>query len=111
MSFSPMSQIPVQSPMQGGANYPPFIPGWGRAPTSNDLSYLPGTRVQYVTGGVATIYEFNGFGWNIGGIVNATTSTPGIVQLSTLAQLEAGSAPSGAIVPLANDVNTFVNAV
>src|SRR5208337_4111922 len=49
--------------------------------------------------------------WDNGGNAAATTTTAGIVTLSTLAQLEAGSAPAGAVVPLANDVFTFVNSV
>src|SRR5258708_5337814 len=58
--------------------------------------------------------------WDAGGIEHAQlagTVTPvpeanfGSVSLSTLTQLQAGSAPSGAVVPLANDVFTFVNGV
>ena len=40
----------------------------------------------------------------------ATTTTPGIVELSTLAELQAGNAPAGA-VPTSNDVATVIAGV
>ena len=54
-----------------------------------------------------TEYIFNGQTWVAGGDNPATTTTFGSVKLSTLAQLESGTAPSGAYVPLANDVFTY----
>jgi len=56
-------------------------------------------------------YVFNGQTWTTGGSEPASTTVYGSVLLSTLAQLEAGTAPAGSVVPLANDVFTFVNSV
>ena len=50
---------------------------------------------------------YNGQTWQAGGSAQATTTQQGEVLLSTLAQLEAGTAPAGAYVPLANDVFTY----
>src|SRR6266404_2195174 len=58
-----------------------------------------------------TEYVFNGQTWTIGGASPATTTTFGTVELSTLAQLQGGTAAAGAVVPLANDVFTFVNGI
>jgi hypothetical protein len=82
-----------------------------RAPTSTDTNYdlgqdwidessIPGALYTYVGGGI----------WDQGANAEATTTSFGIVQLATLAELQAGNAPAGAIVPLSNDVFTFVNA-
>lgn len=46
--------------------------------------------------------------WTSGGNAEATTSSFGIVQLATLAELQGGSAPAGAYVPTANDVATVI---
>ncbi|HMK58312.1 MAG TPA: hypothetical protein VK462_04615, partial [Nitrososphaeraceae archaeon] len=56
-------------------------------------------------------YVFNGQTWTTAGANPASTTTFGTVELSTLAQLEGGTAPAGSVVPLANDVFTFVNSV
>src|SRR6267142_6723273 len=56
-------------------------------------------------------YVYNGQTWQTAGNTPASTTIQGSVLLSTLAQLEAGTAPSGSVVPLANDVFTFVNSV
>ncbi len=58
-----------------------------------------------------TEYVFNAQTWQAAGAAPATTTLFGNVLLSTLAELEAGTAPAGAVVPLANDVFTFVNSV
>lgn len=49
--------------------------------------------------------------WKSGGNAEATTSSFGIVQLATLAELQGGSAPAGAYVPTANDVATVIAGV
>jgi hypothetical protein len=49
--------------------------------------------------------------WTSGGNAEATTSSFGIVQLATLAELQGGSAPAGAYVPTANDVATVIAGV
>ncbi len=56
-------------------------------------------------------YNYNGSTWVTGGDSPASTTVLGSVTLSSLAQLEAGTAPAGSVVPLANDVFTFVNSV
>src|SRR6185437_7534027 len=82
---------------------PPFINA-NRAPTINDI-YFPGTRWQNSSVNPAVIYQTNGSGiWSIDTNNDATTTSSGLVKLSTLAQLEGGTAPSGAYVPKANDV-------
>lgn len=92
-----------------GTVYPQFLSG-NRAPTTQDV-YTPGTRWQDNSTTPPTIYETTGAGsWTLGGNALATTSTAGIVRLSTLAQLQAGSAPTSNYVPSANDVYTFVTA-
>ena len=87
---------------------PVFIPS-ERPPTVNDIKN-PGTRWQDNSANPHVIWETTGGGiWLEAGGAMATTSSFGTVQLASLAQLEAGNAPSGAIVPLSNDVYTFVN--
>lgn len=49
--------------------------------------------------------------WISGGNADATTSSFGIVQLATLAELQGGTAPAGAYVPTANDVATVIAGV
>src|SRR5271154_3595613 len=91
--------------------YPQFIGYALRAPTTQDI-YNPGTRWQDNSVTPAVIYETTGAGnWPRGGNNPATTTTLGTVLLSTLAQLEGGTAPSGAYVPLANDVFTYVQGI
>lgn len=80
-----------------------------RVPTSQDV-YNPGTRWMYDAGSSRVIYETTGGGdWDLGGVNLATTTTPGIVQLSTYAQLAAGTVNGS--VPLSSDVYTYVNSV
>jgi len=55
-----------------------------------------------------TQYIYNGSTWNSAGGVPATVTVAGPVFLSTLAQLQTGTAPTGAYVPLANDVATVI---
>ena len=97
---------------------PPYIGYALRAPTSNDKA-IPGSGWQDNSQNPPVVYYTTGNGvWNTGGDVPAKAAgsvTPvpasqfGSVALSSLAQLEAGNAPSGSVVPLANDVYTFVN--
>jgi hypothetical protein len=56
-------------------------------------------------------YTFNGNSWVLGGNAAATTSSFGIVELATLAELQGGTAPAGAYVPTANDVATVIAGV
>jgi hypothetical protein len=56
------------------------------------------------------LYIYNGNSWQIGGIAEATTTAAGIVELSTLAELQTGTAPAGA-VPTANDVATVIQGI
>lgn len=49
--------------------------------------------------------------WVSGGNAEATTTSMGIVELATLAELQGGSAPAGAYVPTANDVATVIAGV
>ena len=111
MTFSNTNNSNVPFGFQiDGYVYPQFLSG-NRAPTSQDI-YPPGTRWQDNSVSPAVLYTTTGAGnWPVGGENPASTSAFGIVKLSTLAQLEAGTAPSGAVVPLANDVFTFVNSV
>lgn len=93
-----------------GFVYPQFISG-NRAPTTKDI-YPPGTKIMdgSVTPGV--IYETTGAGvWNQAGGGLASTTTPGIVYLASLAQTESGGAPNADYVSSANDVATALAAV
>lgn len=88
-----------------------------RAPTASDTIYPVGKIwVDTVANQTYTLTSQSSIGgvlssnWSSGGNAEATTTTPGIVQLATLTELENGTAPAGAIVPLSNDVFTFVNA-
>lgn len=86
---------------------PPFINAM-RAPTSQDMLY-PGTRWMDSSVNPPLIYSTSGAGnWDVGGVEPATTTTFGTVQLATLSELQNGNAPSGAIVPLSNDVATVI---
>src|SRR5258708_23662890 len=93
-----------------GFVYPQFLSA-NRAPTSQDI-YTPGTRWQDNSVSPPVIYETTGAGsWPVAGDNPASTTKFGSVKLSTLAQLEGGTAPSGSVVPLANDVFTYVQSV
>lgn len=88
-----------------------------RAPTSDDKvsstgrPFIPGQSWADVSVAPNVIYFYAGGGtWETGGNAEATTSAPGIVELSTLAELQTGTAPAGA-VPTANDVATVIAAV
>lgn len=94
----------------------PFISN--RAPSSMDTNFPIGKRWidtvgqnEWILVGLSSVGGVLSAIWSQGGNEAATTSSPGIVTLSTLAQLESGTAPAGAVVPLANDVFTFVNSV
>jgi len=56
-------------------------------------------------------YVFNGYSWSTAGANEATTTTLGTVRLATLSELQNGNAPSGAYVPLSNDVATVIAGV
>ena len=91
--------------------YPQFLGNPLRPPTTQDI-YNPGTRWQDNSVKPAVIYTTTGAGnWDVGDSPLASNTIPGNVYLSTLAQLEAGNAPSASYVPSANDVFTFVNSV
>ena len=80
--------------------YPQFL-YWQRTPTTNDV-YPAGTRVINTTLNPPIIYESAGAGvWLQGGNDPATTTTQGIVQLSTFGQLSTGTAPAGPVAPVA----------
>lgn len=102
---NPPSAVGVDSFVQ-----PPFIHAY-RAPTTLDI-YNPGTRWLDDEGSVRTIYETTGAGvWIVGDNSPATTTAFGTVKLATLSQLQNGNAPSGAIVPLSNDVATVIQGI
>src|SRR6185369_7582437 len=89
-----------------------------RPPTSTDTNWPIGKSwVDTVNNNVWNLTSFSSIGgiltanWTEGGNSVATTTSFGIVELSTLAELSSGTAPAGAVVPLANDVFTFVNSV
>jgi len=88
---------------------PAAIQGYGPPPASFkaqlgqdyfDISVTP-----------ATEYVYNGSTWVTAGANPATTTSFGTVELATLAQLQSGNAPAGAIVPLSNDVATVIAGV
>jgi hypothetical protein len=76
------------------------------APSGNLLGQL-GQQYFDTSQTPPTRYVFNGQGWN-SGISAATELAQGAVTLSSLSQLESGTAPSADYVPSANDVFTFV---
>lgn len=81
-----------------------------RAPNASDIT-PPGQIVVDTSVSPSVIYVSIGGGvYEVGGNVAATTTTPGIVELSTLAELQTGTAPAGA-VPTANDVATVIQGV
>lgn len=89
---------------------PPFITAM-RAPTTNDI-YNAGTQWKDGSVNPPIIYETSGGGiW--GNNINspATTTSFGTVKIATLSELQNGNAPSGAIVPLSNDVATVIAGV
>lgn len=97
---------------------PPPIKGFG--PPSPNFRGQLGQQYFDENTTPPTEYIFNGQTWTSGGnsiasLAGAVTPIPpgnfGTVALASLAQLEAGNAPAGAVVPLANDVFTFVNSV
>jgi hypothetical protein len=91
----------------------------GRDPTnSTDSQYASGYLwlSDLAQGGTGTLFYQGGNSaglpsWTASDGLPATTSLFGVVKLATLAQLEAGSAPAGAVTAKANDIFTFVNSV
>ncbi len=87
-----------------------------RAPSTTDTNWPVGKRwivlgsAEYVLVGLSSIGGVLSAIWSSGGNEMATTTTPGIVELATLAELQTGTAPAGA-VPTANDVNTVIAAI
>lgn len=55
-----------------------------------------------------TEYVYNGQSWTTAGANPATNNIFGTVKLATLSELQNGNAPSGAYVPLSNDVATVI---
>lgn len=107
---SPFGSFPFDAAGIDLFAHPLFINA-NRAPTTQDIEN-PGTRWQNSAVTPPVIYETTGAGlWTFGGNSLASTTTPGIVFLSTFAQLSTGTAPSVDYVPSANDVFTYVNSV
>ncbi len=89
-----------------------------RAPTAQDVNYPIGKRwvdtvagIEYVLTSISTSSGIPQADWASGGNEEATTTTPGIVTLATLLQLQNGNAPAGAYVPLSNDVATVIQGI
>lgn len=96
---------------QGGVVMPMIIAD--RDPTAADkydIGYFWTNKTNF-TFWVQTGYSAGVPQWESGGNAEATTSSFGIVQLATLAELQGGSAPAGAYVPTANDVATVIAGV
>lgn len=87
---------------------PPVISG--RSPNVNDLNYTPGQLWFDKPNGELYVNEGSGI-WNETGEESATTTSEGVVQLSTLSELQNGNAPAGPYVPLANDVATVIQSI
>ena len=102
--------MPLAYGLAGFTNVPPPAISGNGAPPASFKGQL-GQQYFDTSQTPPVLYIYNGQTWSSGGDTSATTTSPGSVTLSTLAQLEAGTAPSGAYVPLANDVFTFVNSV
>lgn len=88
-----------------------------RDPTASDVNYPLGkVWINRLTPAEFTLLSFSTVGgvlsasWVSGGNQIATTTTPGIVELATLAELQGGTAPASA-VPTANDVATVIAGV
>lgn len=87
-----------------------------RVPSTSDTNWPIGKRWivvgsgEYVLVGLTSIGGVLSANWSSGGNEMATTTTPGIVELSTLTELQTGTAPAGA-VPTSNDVATVIAAV
>ena len=99
--------MPVAYGIGGMFNVPPgasFINGPPPASFKGQL----GQTVFDRTTSPPTEYVYNGVSWSIAGANPATTTTYGTVELATLAELQTGTAPAGAVVPLANDVATVI---
>lgn len=97
-------QPSLQNPMVDQFTLPLFFT-FQRDPTSQDL-YNPGTRIFNSKTGV--IWETIGGGtWEQGGEPYATTSAPGIVQLSSSI---AGDATSTTLVPSVKEIKDYVDA-
>lgn len=92
--------------------FPPPIPAQ-RAPLSTDVDFPLGQIWLDTSVSPAVSYEFldSASGtWSVGGVPMASTTQAGIVELATLAELQTGTAPAGA-VPTANDVATEIQAI
>jgi hypothetical protein len=82
-----------------------------RAPASSDKNYPVGQAWVDKSVSPRVLYFHTGNGvWESGGNGLATTTTPGIVELATLAELQNGNAP-GDQVPTSNDVATVIAGV
>ncbi len=106
---TPFGSFPFDAAGVDSFAHPLFINAQ-RVPTVQDI-YPPGTQWMYTSGSTRIIYETTGAGvWSLGGNAVATTTSLGLVELATLGQLQAGTAPAAYYVPSANDVYTFVTA-
>ena len=106
-----VSPISYGDAPQGGVLMPMIIAD--RDPTAADkydIGYFWTNKTNF-TFWVQTGYSSGVPQWESGGNAEATTSSFGIVQLATLAELQGGSAPAGAYVPTANDVATVIAGV
>ena len=83
----------------------------GVVPTISAGNLVPGQQVIDTSTTPRTIYTWTGTAFDLGAANPATTSAQGIVQLSTLSQLQNGNAPSGPYVSLTNDIATVIAAV
>src|SRR5580658_7678119 len=86
-----------------------------RPPSANDTHWQIGQRWidtvgldSYTLVGQSSIGGVLISNWNAGGAALATNTIPGVVYLGTLAQLQAGNAPSASYVPSTNDVFTYI---
>lgn len=113
-SFSrmPFSQKTAYSRNNPESNIFPSPVQVARAPTTSDTNYALGQVWIDTSSSPADSYEYVGGGvWDSGGNSVATTSETGVVQLATLAQLQAGTAPDDYYVPSSNDVATVIAGV
>lgn len=81
-----------------------------RAPASSDLLPAGQLFINTSTSPNAVWTSLGNGTFSSGGNADATTTVAGIVELSTLAELQGGTAPAGA-VPTSNDVATVIAGV
>src|SRR5574338_970598 len=107
MSASSISSNPLGYTGINFSQNPPLIQA-SRAPTSNDM-YPIGTQWANQAVNPPVIYETTGNGvWNVGANAYATTTSAGIVQLSSSI---AGDASSTTLVPTVKEIKDYVDGV